>query len=886
MRRFWAHITLALTALIVMSTTFFSIFTKLSFNQQYTEGSEITYRLTNKEDETIEIEDPDAAKNIAELMKNRLDILGITEYNVKTVSNDIIKVQFAEPNNLNKSNIVSYLGFNGSLALSNMDDDENYLHITAAEFRDSSKPAYLDSINSYPTIVIPVLKDSPAFQDLLSKTNTQKDSGIGEQTQSQTETDEDGNAKTVTTTYMYLWYDFDEENDRYSKTVEGSEDYDVNVANKIIMKFNIESAYYPDGEDNKLAASLNMDTDNSNSITTTEVRNSYNNARFYVNLLNSEVLDYKVKQINSQQVKFIPATLESLVTNADPHQYVAASSTFIATLVAILLGCLILVTFFRLSAVSIAVSTLFSLYAGIGIIVLMNAEFNIAAVIALIGIALVSLASGIYYASKFKDECYRGRNIKKANSEAARKTTLPIVDMHLALVIIGAFVYLFGGSLMRTFALVSVVGGIASLLVNLIILRLLMFLATNNVAFANKLAIFGVKEDKLPTLTEDGQAKTEVFKGEYEDVNFNKNHKKFGLVTLVLLVASLAGLITFGIIGNNNPLATSTDAEVSTIYVYSKNELLTIDSLTNDVLNKVNIYTDDTNTKTLASYVNKSYNYSSSEIVGGVEQTTYYFEFDLKSLLNENSSADATYGSGTTKTNLKDVLAAYKEVDSKTEVMVKVSSFYGRSQANFGGIVAGTSIALAVIGLYFILRYKLSRGLASLIFALGFTAIGFGIFSLTRIAFPTFSSAIIPLISLFAIIITIIFMSREKEIIVEDKAKEIGFDRRGEMMQKATSTGMNEVLVFSMISAFIAINMFGLGPNKSALTFVLFAIAIILLTVFITNLFGPFSQILYQFLSPVENRRKKKARKKAGKVQSATHRSREPEEAVFIGIND
>ena len=135
MRRFWAHIILVFTALVLMCSSFSTIFTKMETNQEYTEGREITFRLTNKDDPygDTEIIDENAASNMANKMKARLEVAGVTAYNIKTYGNDIVKVQFAELDSNQHRNIAAYLGFNGSLALTNMDDNDNYTMITQQE---------------------------------------------------------------------------------------------------------------------------------------------------------------------------------------------------------------------------------------------------------------------------------------------------------------------------------------------------------------------------------------------------------------------------------------------------------------------------------------------------------------------------------------------------------------------------------------------------------------------------------------------------------------------------------------------------------------------------------------------------------------------------------
>ena len=890
MRRFWAHIILVITALVLMGSTFSYIFTKTQTNLEYTEGREITFRLTDKDDIAgeFEIEDPDAAKNMAKTMEERLEKVGVTAYNIKTYGNDIVKVQFAEPDSNQQNNIIGFLGFNGSLALTNIDDDENYTTITQEEdkFLLKDSPAYLDNINNYPTIVIPIDKNNEAFKDLIERTQAQKEAGKGETTETD-EQDEEGNPKTVTTTYLYLWYDFDVETDRYSRTVSGSEDYDANIARKIIMKFNIDNMYYPDDKEDKLAATLTLDSDGSGSISTKEVRNAYDNGRFYVNLLNASVLDYRVTQINNEKVTFVPATTESVIKNSDPHQYVAWSRTFIATLCAIVIIGLLLAVFFKLSTLSIFTTTLTSVFASIGFMVLLNAEFNIAALIAFVAVAIASLASGVLYASKLKEESYKGRTLKKANSEAAKRALLPTLDIHLGLIFIGAFVYLLGGTLMRSFALISVVGGLASLVLNLISLRGLMWLVTNNTDFVGKYNLFGIEADRVPSLNEE--TKVEPFKGPYEAKDFTKHKKPIGIGALVLFVASVAGLITFGILGGNQPYAQATPAASSQIYVYSTNELVTLESMSTNLLDKVTIYknAEDTEGKSLASYIQDSNSYSHTETVEGVEETTYYFEYTLKSALTSETQAIATYSTDPSRVDLETALAEYVSFDEKSNVYIKTSTSYITNKANFGGIVAGTAIAIGVMGLYFLIRYRLSRGLVALLAPVVTTAIGAGIFALTRLAFPSNTAVIIPLIALFTMIISIFFMNKERELILEDKTRTITLEHREELMKKATSVAFEPILIFTILVCYIGINFFGFGPNATSLIFIAITIAIILASVVIVNQFGPCAHFLYgKFHRLEEGTLPRKSKKKNRKIQSATHRSSEPEEAVFIGIND
>ncbi|MBO4286150.1 MAG: hypothetical protein J5880_02315, partial [Bacilli bacterium] len=567
MRRLWAHILIAFASLFIMGTTFTAIFKNVSSNQDFNDGREIVFRLTDKEDADRDVE-PGANKTIADKMAERLDNSGITAYKIDIAGDDIIKVTFSENNDVSRNNLVSYLSFNGSLGLSNMDDDDNYIQLTGDEFLLEGSKTYLDNVNNYPTVVIPVDTNNDNFKLLLENTRTQKENGVGE-TKETGETDEDGNTKTETTTYLYLWYDFNEETDRYSRTVEGSDDYDANIAKKILMKFNIDDLWYPDDEENKLAALINLDSDGDQSLSFTEVRNGYDNARFFVNLLNSDVLDYDVKYINNSYDIIVPAWTENIVVNGDPNRNVAWSNTMIATVIGIVVVSLLLVVFFKLSASGIVVSSLLSVYGAIGFLVLLGAEFNISVLVGLILVALATLASGIIYATKLKDESYKGRSLRKANTEAAKKSLLPTVDINLVIILIGVFCYLLGGTLLRSFALVTVLGGIVSMLANILLLRGMMWLVTNTTALNNRYSLFGIDEEKVPSLEKEEK---QSYFSPYQDKDLTKHKKPVGIIGLILCVAGLAGLILNANLYKGQYYKDNMGAETAEIYFYTKNE--------------------------------------------------------------------------------------------------------------------------------------------------------------------------------------------------------------------------------------------------------------------------------------------------------------------------
>ena len=890
MRRLWAHILIAFTSIFIMGATFTAIFKNVTANQDFNDGREIVFRLTDKEDAEREVE-VGANKVIATKMAERLDNSGITAYKIDVAGDDIIKVTFSENNDVKRNNLVSYLSFNGSLGLSNMDDDDNYIQLTGEEFLLAGSKAYLDNVNNYPTIVIPVDTNNDNFKLLLEKTRTQHENGVGETTETG-ETDEDGNQKTVTTTYLYLWYDFNEETDRYSRTVPDSEDYDENIAKKILMKFNIEDLWYPDNQENKLAALINLDTNNDKVLDFTEVRNGYDNARYYVNLLNCDALDYDVKYINNQHDVVIPSWVESIVVNGDPNRSVAWSRTMIATIVAIGIISLLLVVFFKLSATSIIVSSLLSVYGASTLLVALGGEFNIAILVGLVLVAIASLASGILYASKLKDEAYKGRSLRKANTEAAKKSLLPTIDINLVVILIGVFGYLFGGSLLRSFALVTVLGGIISMLANLLVTRGLMWLAANTTAINNRYSLFGIDENKVPSL--DKEEKQSYF-SPYQDKDLTKNRKPFSIVALLLCVAGLTGLVLTANFYNGQYYKDNMGATSTEIYFYTKDEdsvITTNNYIKEEILAHTYLSYEGKDPVCLADKVNDVVTYAFTETKDGVDVTTNYIVASFKTALTgeENAYFVNPDESKSEVATLNDILTNEVDgADNSARVSIKPYAAYSKSVPHDSGIMLGTVVASLVIGVYLLIRYRLSRGFASIILALAnMTAISglFALISLTGLTMGSNLVLVMPFIAGFTYILEIIWMNRERELLIEDKSYNASFERREELMVKSTSSAIVPMGILTIIAAYLLVDFFGFGASAYSTIFVVCLLGAATALLLAVTVFGPLAQFFYKKLSGVNvSIKPKKKKKKSGNIKP-NRSSGEPEEAIFIGIND
>ena len=908
MRRLWSYVVLTGASLVLMGATFANVFKNSTSNIEYADGKEMVFRLEEKEggkslDENFN--GKTASEAVADSMMDRLDALKITNYQVYTEGNDTVKVVVKQDNDSGYNNIQNLMTFNGSLALSSRADEAPVLNNAKEEEKFLTGDAYMETKNDYPSINIPV---GNHFKELYDVVKQAKEDGKTEYAETSTEGEGD-DATTTETYYLYLWHDYNEDTDKFSYTISGNENYDEKVAQKVFMSFDIAELQKLEEEDkdiDTLTAYVNIQDVNSNGkYEASEVRKAFDTARYYVALINSGSLDYKVTFLYSTNVS---ASTEALIEIAASGPQLAWSATLRATIVCIVVLSLLSAVFYRLSALSVATTTIASVFAGVASIILFTAEFNAAGLIALVAVAVASLASNVIYLTKLKDEAYRGRSLKKANSEAAKKSLLPILDINVVLIILGVFAYLFGGALMRSFAVISVIGGLASLVLNLLVLRGLMWLATNATKLQGKYEMFGIDSKRVPNLLKEEK---QTFFGSYADKDFTHKKKPVGIVAAVLLVAGIAGMVTFGVLKNTNKdfAAKASEPQYTEIFFESKIENAPInETIVRDLLDKVFYYQgeDEANAKALSTLIDDVVYEESEEQVKeeGIENTIYHRYCVVK--LNQTFSDDkynAYYDADLEDdanelvyTNEKGVAHLLRfAIDDSNDDDILVTSIkdvrsVSSEQPEFFPIIWGTLVGLAVSAVYLLLRYRLSRGLATLIVPTGVTAIAAGALAAVRIAqlgALNYAIVTLPVIAFFGLVVGILFMNRERELVLEDKNHDGSIENRNAIMVRANSLAYSSILLLSVLAIYIAINFFGFGASGNAWMFLVLVIGVILVAFLETTLYGPVAQFFYKLFSKVNTDKITNffKRKKKKKVIKQPH-SAEPEERTFIGIND
>ncbi len=878
-----------------MGASFNNIVKQTTSNIEYSDGKEMVFRISDK-DSGVDLEEKDADGNVpSELIANsmikRLDSLSITNYEVSTESYDTVKVTLKQDTDENYENVKKLMAFDGSLALSSkLDDfrvnkDENEKFITGN--------AFLETKNDYPSVNIPVGDHFKELYDIVKKYKEDNNTEAAESSTS----GEGEDAQTTYTYNLYLWHDYEDGN-TFSQTQSGNEDYDEKVAEKIFMNFDIAELekLEEDGKEiNNLTAFVNVqDANNNQKYEASEVRKAFDTARFYVSLINCGSLDYKVTFLYENSVN---AITEQLVST-DGH--LLWTSTLRATIVCVIILCLLLAVFYRLSTLATATLTLGSVFAGIGSLIWFTAEFNAAGLIALCAVAIVSLVSSVIYLTKLKEEAYRGRSLKKANSEASKKSLLPIVDVNVLLIIVGIFCYVLGGSLMRSFAIISVIGGIASLVLNTIVLKLLMWLATNTTKLQGKYEVFGIDSKNVPNLLKEEK---QTYYGNYANKDFTKKRKLVGIFASILFVAGLTGMIVFGSLNKGVVYNNGGTIQNSEIFVETNSEhTLITEQAIRDILANTYTYEKDEKKSTSLEKQISDILYKTREDVDEDKQTVYYSYYVIKlnskinddkynayyiTLDSEGKETSRTYSSKEEGGISALINSQVFAIDEQVSTSLKAVDVKSVQQPEFAPVMYATLVGIAVASFYLLLRYRLSRGLASFVVTSLVTGIVAGFFAYTRLAVTNYAVIVIPVVALFTLVTTVLYLNKEREMVLEDKNKDNSFENREAIMIKSTSLAYSSALLVSILAIYIGINFFGFGAANNAWLFLVLIVGIFAALFFVTNLLGPVGQFFYKLFSKVniEKFTNKFKGKKKKKVVN-TPRSAEPEERIFIGIND
>lgn len=846
MRRFIAYILASITILLGVGVAFKPIATKINTDISYRDGKQITLKLTNRDDEKQPIEDEKAAIDYAKIVETRLKAYGNTDYKIVTHGNDTITVTLTASNDAEYTSIGNLLAINPKIEIDTAKDSYP-VSDTDGSFSWHETNAYLTYEGSSTILIKPIPASAKEkVGELIKKAKEEEGS-------KSTNADPEP-AKEPS---IALWMNRNE-GERYA-----DKSKDRNIASKIIFEFRSDTFYRDSNNDSFQIAYKPV----SNS--PTDIRNSYNQALYSLNLLNASETTYNCTVLH---IDTVPATVEPLLIYG-AHVRIAMSSTFIALLVTLILISLILALFYRLGAIAIiSTSTLFA-FLSFMVFVFFKPIFNIAALTGIIGVFLSSIFIGVAYNHYVHEEVYKGRSLKKANYEASKKTTLLTIDISVIMMLIGLLMFFIGGTTVHSFGIMFIIGSVLNLFINTFILKGLMWLLTNANNVQKNYKYLNIKGEVVPDLSKE--EKPSYF-GPYEGRNFTKRKKLSAIIFSSLLIASLVGIITFSVTSKT---------------IFNAGDYFNV---TNQVRVKINQDADlpkpnpplkETLDKVINTNTGKTFSYNANiadfsyqyfDSVKKQEYIDYYYIIDVT---EKDVNASIYSYNGSPMSPLDDTLSiALKDALFNEDVIIRKTQAYNLpSNANF--ILLAMIIANAVCSFYLWIRYRASRALTLFIMSSSIDVIAIGILTLTRLVATPVMAVGVGLTSTFVLLAGLYILHKDKDLIRDERVR--NNITRQEVLKKATWRAFAPLSIFAIASIFVSLIFFGFGSRAFNATFFMCTLAIIATVFMIMTLFNPIANFFDERFMRIKLPKIKRKKKKAIKNNSG-----EPSEAIFIGIND
>lgn len=873
---------------------------------------------------------------IAETMRGRLDKWGVSGYKVETQGAYTVAVSLRVGNN--DSTTLDYvqrlLTFNGgsySLDASNITYEGYSFNEKWNDLLDTAKTEIKDiDMQGYkvPVVVVPLKEGSDyktAFKDLIKYcvNNTDLEDPAQEEEQ----------ATEKKTTNLVIW------GNRSSTDPESFDDAQTNpnVAKKVILVesvLNNNAEWYEASDTEKENPSLQMipssKATSSGSYDPTYTQEAYDAARFIYTLMTSDDYSYSafsgldvtnrfaLSYLYSQRATASVENLISLGWNLEP----AMSKTLIAILVTVAFIVLILALFERIFAF-IHVAAFVSVgFASFGTFVAFGAQFNIAALIGLAVAALIGLFGSLFFTSRLKDEIYKGRTLKKASSEAGKRATMPILDAGIISVIAGVCIYLLGGDIAAKAGVMIVLGGFFSLIFNLIITRIALWMFCNDVTTPSTFPkLIGINKERIPDVI---KLEKQSYFGPYAEKKFSRGKIAVAIVSCALVLAGTGAMIGWGVTNNANffnSTAYSEPSSVLRIDVRSdKSDAISVESLAriSDIYNEEKptdpstlLGTYKINDDVLGSLVaDAKVSSSSKDVTVGTDSDAleheywFFYEIDLNKHLDHSSSSSYVYyrfnGSEWVDlelTSLSDLSTAiHHDVVGEEAGRLIISFDEVKPEAltpYFYQVSLALGIAIAANLLYLMLRYRPSRGIsvALLSASAGFSAVSF--YALTRISTtPVVALGAIPVI-LILMLASIYVLAGEKDIYRESREKDKDtLESRNQNIEVSTSRQAGNVILFVLLALYVVIMFFAFGPREYASPYLAAVLGLVLSLAMVLCLLAPSSQAYAKAFShfrlngPAKGKKKKKKPANQGGQLMKRKKGAEPEEAIFIGIND
>lgn len=699
--------------------------------------------------------------------------------------------------------------------------------------------------------------------------------------------------------YVVLWNHFQEGDNYIDATNTSASDYDPNMSKRLIFGEAAANAWYVDtsNENNnytKFQLIPNSAAISNGNFDSSKAGAAYKAALYYCSILNASEYNYDVTFDYSTDVT---ATIDSIVSPNDWHLSVYMGPTMIACIVALAVAAIVLALFYRLGALGIMSNTIISIELGILIFSYFSAQFGIGALVGFMLGGLVTIFGGVYYYNKIKEELYKGRSLKKAESEAGKKSVWPILDAGIIAIVIGLCIYGFIPGAVGKLGLSLIWTAAFGTVLNLVLGRFQGWMLANDPDSEKKLGkIYFVDEKKIPDLLKE--EKQQYF-GTYAEKDFTKHKKIWGIGGGALLLASIIGLTIFanldsGILNYAGAYENTTSINVE--YRVESTSQATKTMATLDDVHSALLDLIEYDGKTLSNYVTSDITLETTTVSINDDSeiktyTVYHFDVPLNVYFNPETQYNFTVN-GTAQNDylnsaLETAISYNADADAITASGNRVT--YQAGTPEMGVIYASLGVAAASLFIYFWLRFRLARALPATLFALGNSVLIAGFFALTRIPVtPVVTIAVLSAFILFEFL-AIFLLNKEKELINDSREKDkTSLEFRNAQLSLANSQSAGDGIIFALLALGMILPFVGIAPSAYRPIFLGVAISIVFALAIVLILTTPTSIALSKGVAYLKAQISDawKNRPQTKKNSQQKKRSGEPEEATFIGIND
>ncbi len=852
MRRIWSYLILSLTTLILIGVNFLSVVGGINTNLEFTSGKEMVFRISDKLNEDAAFENNDAVKTIANVMIDRLENALVTKYQVIVEGNDQIRVTVSETSETKYTRLQNYLGFDAEFTLCTTTEvcatnDQMF----------NGQNARIEYKGQNPFVVFSV-EDLTYLKEVLITEAGGEESTDGE---------------------LLLWAGKLEE-DSYSESLNNPD-----IAEKILLRFPVNNLWWDADSKSELAYLVSpsqFGQPNENNIfAATVVAQANEEAIYYRNLFNAGDLAYAVEFLYAQNV---PAAVEALLS-LENILLLANSQTLWAMVIAMIMMVVVLAIVYRLGALGMLATTALSIFATLFTFISLNLEFSSGALIGFLMVATLGLLTSVMYLTYARREIYQGRSFKKAHAEANSQLLSWVIDITVIGLLFGLFVYILGGNLSQSLAVILMIGSVSNLIVVYVGNQILYAQFLQATILNKKLSWFNLKPSLIPDLLKNEKP---VYVGRFATRDFAS---KGTLLSPIALIGGLLTLIAIVTLSSLNLPAIASPIQSSNARLYLEAKEFSqfettadiqvlIDDLFIDgeslVLSDATIQVHDLSRR--ENDINVSYRIFVAELaIENFEGVTFSFNNGVDPILSGD--------------NLNDLLEEVMTLVYEDDQVTMVGFYPGETLTNQPTVMdmtLGTLFAIMLVNLYLFIRYGIAKALTTTLIGGALGLLTLGLFVLSRIpsaATLTLSFIIIAYVSMLTILSILI---RAKALQVNDNLQSVSIDGYTLALKKASSQIAAPIFLTVLSLVYPGLTFLALGPGELQGLFAAILLGSAMVALFTTAIIPAVFKPIYRIFTGLNQSLSFEwlPKGKAKLKPEQTNRITEPQEATYIGIND